>query len=397
MLSRFVFKAVIVFGLILLVIGIFSSSLLRKLYENDSGLAETSSDHSTSTVFVESNMTTFQSEEQLLSPSQKIAQTFAVSLVLENENLAMTASKDSENVNKIMDIYPGFVILYGRALNFDTIKNTTKGLSLDTSPYPIIVGVDHEGGLVQRAKGSGFTILPSWQELCRMDSVDRNDLLTRSASELSQAGIQVVLGPVVDHSLNSDSSLYLEKRICSANSDTLVESAMDLIDLYQQVGITPVLKHFPGIGDLTVDLHDSPARISETEAGIEIFRRVLSSDNNQIVMTSHAILPNESLPCSLSPQCLRLLRSHSESLIMTDSIDMVAAQSNEAAVDSLTWRAKNALIAGNTIVLFGPDVSFSEIKQISQELEMHYYQDSVFAAAVDNASQKIIYWKQDNN
>ncbi|HRN70466.1 MAG TPA: glycoside hydrolase family 3 N-terminal domain-containing protein [Candidatus Woesebacteria bacterium] len=322
------------------------------------------------------------------SPEQKIAQLLIISIRLTNEK---TPVLNDNQTKSLSDIQPGFIVLYGSKLSMKTVKKTTLLISQVNTPIPIAITVDHEGGVVQRLSGEGFTKLRPWSELCQIDSEKRREIFQKSADEIKEAGIDLILGPVIDFSPNA--STILQNRICSADEEILFKSTTEILDIYTKTGIMSTLKHFPGIADLDVDLHYNYASIPHNTEHIALFKKILNIYPNIAVMTSHAGLESTNIPCSLDPQCVDLLSAYPDVLFITDDINMISAYA-EVPSQSLAELAKESILAHNTIILLGPDVSFDEVKQVIHELREEYKNNKQFETAVDNAFIKIHNWKQ---
>lgn len=330
---------------------------------------------------------TVENKVPILSVEQKIAQLLAVSIKLSD------GKTDSLTNSQIEQLQPGFVVMYGSKLSANSVKETTNILKNFNIPLPITIAVDHEGGAVQRLSGEGFTKLQPWSELCQIDTETRRVLFQQSAKEIKDAGIDIVLGPVVDFSQNS--STIMQNRICSANEETLVKSTAEIIHIYEEAGITATLKHFPGIANLDVDLHYGYESIKDNSEQFAIFEKLLQRYPNIAVMTSHAGLENTNIPCSLDKQCVGLLSKYPEVLFITDDIKMISTYA-EVPTQTLSDLVKQAILATNTIILLGPDVYFDEVKQIIHELSEEYKIDEHFAKTVDTSVIKIGKWKEKN-
>lgn len=323
-----------------------------------------------------------------LTPKQKIAQMITVSIRLSESQL----ENESEFLQKLQ---PGFVVIYGRSISHETMKSASTQLKLLEMPFPLLLLVDHEGGYVQRLSGEEFTDLDTWEEMCQKDPDELRRDLTASAAELHSAGIDIILGPVADFS--DQTSEAMATRLCLGDLDFVTERTQEFLDAFVDAGVTPTMKHFPGIGSLRTDLHDGYEQVKAGNTDRAIFDQLLEKNPKIAIMTSHAGLPNENIPCSLSKKCLELLSPHSQVLILTDDVDMMAVDTvhskNVDRDDLLAERVKLALEAGNNVVLLGPEVKFSEVEMIVSLLAEEYAQNSVFAERVDQNFLKITEWR----
>ena len=123
----------------------------------------------------------------------------------------------------------------------------------------IQIGVDQEGGPVQRFTGE-FTRLKSSEEIGSIYNLSAIAGLKASeerglimARELKEVGIDLSFAPVID--LTHLGSNVLRGRTYHANPDVVAELALVEIKAMQSLGLTPVIKHFPGHGGVSADTH----------------------------------------------------------------------------------------------------------------------------------------------
>jgi beta-N-acetylhexosaminidase len=329
---------------------------------------------------------------ELSTPSEKISQLFAAPLDVSSSDASVAAM-----LNWIENDTPGFVTLFGSSIASDEAQLVIGNLDQYFVDHPIglSVAVDHEGGTVQRLSGTGFTVLPSWQQQCVQQSSARKDVLGRSATELSEVGVDVVFAPVVDLATSSG---VMRSRACS-DARLLQAAAQDYIESMRAVGIEPVLKHFPGIGSAQFDTHTQFARISPVLAESELFTDLLDQFEYLPVMTSHVGLTtlDPEVPCSLQSDCVAaLIENYPDSLIFSDALEMTAAAYRPAPQPPkpLAQIAREAIVAGNDVLVFGPTVSAGELAGIHQFLIQEYQDSPAFQLAVENRVAKVLAYKQ---
>lgn len=326
-----------------------------------------------------------------LTPHDRVAQLLAVPLTL-----PLDVSTESAEVEWIQSHRPGFVTLFGRQVASEEAAATIAELRDEYSAtLSAMIMVDHEGGTVQRLNGDGFTVLPSWRSLCEQDAETSAELLRSSAVELKNVGIDLVFAPVVDV---GSATTPLTSRICSDDPAHVSERADEWVRVFQQVGITPVLKHFPGIGTATRDLHFAFDRVTITANDTQPYLDILDTNPAIGVSVTHVGVTNQDpdLPCSLSESCVGQLRTNfPEVLIFTDSLTMSSAeyQSGTTEPKPLVDRAKEAVLAGNNVLVFGEGVDAVTLSTLITELETAYDQSLTFRAQVDRSVKKIIDFK----
>lgn len=328
------------------------------------------------------------------SVDQKVAQLVAFPAEIDSAGLDASVSAS------LPEIKPGFVTLFGTQISTVAAQRAISSIKEPhtSTQVPIAIMVDHEGGATQRLNGQGFTRLPSWRSFCTQSASISAQLLTQSAKEISQVGVNIVLAPVIDV---ASSNLALGSRICSHDPEVVATHAEIYLTAMNQVNILPVLKHFPGIGQTTRDLHRNfdQVTVDLDEAGL--YPKLLDARPQTGVMVSHVGVENQyaNLPCSLSADCVgELLTNYPRTLIFSDALEMVAAGYDSASDEPkpLAQRSIEAILAGNDVLIFGPAVTAEEMTLILRTMEQRYTADPVFAKAVDQRLEKVVLWKQTN-
>lgn len=346
-----------------------------------------------------------------MSTEQRIAQLLAVSVVVDQSFTDPTVATQSTQLQWIQSNQPGTAILFGSRVSTEAATVITE-LIVSNNELSIqpLVAVDHEGGNVQRLSGAGFSPLQSWVELCRDNRVDAQVQLEQSIEQVTAVGIDVIFGPVVDVAARN---LALGSRVCSGDFELVAERARLAASVYQQNNILPVFKHFPGIGQTTVDLHNDfdTIRVSEEEA--KLFRELLQDYQDEYigVMVAHVGVENQdpSLPCSLSQSCVgQIADNFPQTLIFSDDILMESAkgenagqQQSNSGADSQAEEVQiagiilDAILAGNHQVLIGPGLDPQTLTQAIDRLEAIYESNSVVKDRIDQSLKTVLRYKQD--
>ena len=119
-------------------------------------------------------------------------------------------------------------------------------------------------------------------------------------------------------------------------------------------GITPIAKHFPGIGYADADPHSQLVTVSDLD---QLKQREFIPFQAAIkagvpaIMTTHAVIPGVTgdEPVTMSPEGVALLRDDLgfKGLIVTDSLSMGAIADTRTQPEA----AVQALVAGNDVAL----------------------------------------------
>jgi beta-N-acetylhexosaminidase len=223
-----------------------------------------------------------------------------------------------------------------------------------TSAIPPLVMADEEGGEVQTL-GPVLGSLPAPARMVdAYDPAAATDLLTRHAESVAGLGVDVVLGPVVDVA-PPDGGGPLGGRVFSEDPAQVIEYARAYVDAYAAVGITSVLKHFPGHGAASGDSHDGP--VSTPPADQLRARDLLPYEallpDVDAVMVGHLVVPDLTglAPASQSAEAVDgLLRGEYgfDRLVVTDSLSMGAIAFRTPPTDA----AVQAVAAGADLALF---------------------------------------------
>mgnify|MGYP002537641398 CR=1 FL=1 len=241
--------------------------------------------------------------------------------------------------------HPGGFLLFGRDFKNRTPEELRTLLASlqETSPIPLLLGVDEEGGTVVRAsyypafRAEKFR---SPQALFAAGGLE--DALDKSAF-LLDLGLNVNLAPVCD--VSTDPADFIYARAFGQDAQATAEYADTVVSAMGEAGIGSVLKHFPGYGN-NLDTHtgisiDERPLSEITELDLEPFRAGISA-GAPVVMVSHNIVNciDDSLPGSLSGKMYAFLREQGfTGAAMTDDLSMDAVGEycgeNAAAVTAL--------------------------------------------------------------
>jgi beta-N-acetylhexosaminidase len=117
---------------------------------------------------------------------------------------------------------------------------------------PLIIAVDQEGGPVARMKAPHFTEFPGNPTM--RDEDDARAFAQTTARELSAAGINMDMAPVMDVAPDDHSGIMAD-RVFGCRPDHVARMGTALIETLQAGGVMAVAKHFPGIGRTILDSH----------------------------------------------------------------------------------------------------------------------------------------------
>ena len=221
--------------------------------------------------------------------------------------------------------------------------------------YPLMVGVDQEGGRVARLT-TGATRFPSFMTA----GAARRPALTRaafaaSAGELADVGFTADFAPVADVTIGARDPT-IGSRSAGSRPERVGRQTVAALRGVAASGLLPVLKHFPGHGSVTTDSHLALPVQSRSLATLRArdlvpFRAGVQA-HAPAVMVGHldvrAVDPG--VPASLSHAVVTgLLRKQMgfRGLAVTDSLTMRAVSDRFGVAGA----AVTALRAGEDVLL----------------------------------------------
>jgi beta-N-acetylhexosaminidase len=259
---------------------------------------------------------------------------------------------------------------------------------------PLLVATDQEGGWIRHVKGA--TSETPGNMAIGASGFPRDAYLSGYyiGRELAVLGINMNFAPTVDLYTNRDSVLIGPRAF---GSDPVQAGILGAAFIKGQAaaGIIATAKHFPGHGDTDLDSHGV---LPQIDASFEVLwdrelvpYRILSREKLPAIMSGHLAFPNildASTPASLSSWFLKdVLRDRIgfQGLIITDDLMM-----NGAAVSagSVSRAAKQALLAGNDIILLSKTPSLSDPVWTSLAVDMK--QEPEFRTRVREAALRVL-------
>ncbi len=253
----------------------------------------------------------------------------------------------------------GGVILFARNYaGCDQVDVLTASIRALRHPA-LVIGVDHEGGRVQRFR-EGFTAIPAMRSLG--ERWDRDVALAEGeavrlgwtlASELRGHGVDLAFAPVLD--LDHGASTIIGDRALHRNPNAVAHLGCALRRGLAAGGMAACGKHFPGHGFVAADSHaELPVderRLDALLADDLVPFAALARDGMEAVMAAHVVYPSiDPLPAGYSPfWCTTMLRERLrfDGLLFSDDLGMAGA----TGAGDIVARAQAALAAGCDVAL----------------------------------------------
>jgi beta-N-acetylhexosaminidase len=267
---------------------------------------------------------------------------------------------DEETRALVEYVKPGGIIIFGRNVAGPEQLRTLLDNVREVIPTPPLIGIDQEGGLVDRLRRI-FTPMPSARTIRQHGDLAAARALGRITGEvLRMLGFNINFAPVM--SIMTEDRDLLSNGLYSRSFGRSPGEVLGYTTVYmrglQGTGMMGCLKHFPGIGAGEVDSHEEmpvvrlshDALIAQDLAPyIELFQR--RDDRVRCVMVSHGGFPNIDIkeettggliePASLNYNIVtRLLREELgyKHLVVTDDLEM-GAISRHCEIEDAVVRA----------------------------------------------------------
>jgi beta-N-acetylhexosaminidase len=226
--------------------------------------------------------------------------------------------------------------------------------------WPLWLSVDQEGGIVARL-GEPMTQFPAYMTAGAARSpAPVRDAAYASGGELLHAGFTVVYAPDADVTVGP-SDPTIGSRSAGGRPGLVSRTVLASLRGYDQAGIIPVVKHFPGHGSVPADSHE--VLPVQTASMATLKRRDLKPFGAAIeagtsaVMISHIAVKriDPGVPSSLSHKVVTGLLRHQmgfDGVAITDALNMGAIVNTYGAGGA----AVKALRAGVDVLLMPASV-----------------------------------------
>lgn len=306
---------------------------------------------------------------------------------------------DDQAKQMIADQKVGGIIFY--ANNVTTLEGTAKFVQSiketnQSNPVPIFMSVDQEGGKVSRMPENVESI-PSNQKVGKTkDSALAETMGELLARQVQLAGFNVDFAPVLDVNSNPKNPVIGDR---SFGSSADLVSRMGIAEMkgLRNEGIIPVVKHFPGHGDTSVDSHLDLPVVNKTEKQLAELEwipfQAAVKEQVEAVMVAHILFPklDPDHPASLSDVIIgEHLRGKFKynGVVITDDLSMGAIAKNF----KLNEAALATVKAGSDILLVAH--SYESAKTIFDTLMNAVKSGDISESRIDESVYRILALKQ---
>jgi beta-N-acetylhexosaminidase len=257
-------------------------------------------------------------------------------------------------------------------------KNSFMGLKKiiwtykQAAPIPLLVGIDQEGGRVNRLKEKyGFPRSVSASSLGKMPLDSVRFYAESTAATLAGLGFNINFAPVVDLASNPNNPIIARvERPYAKSADSVVLYAREVIRQHQKLGVLTSLKHFPGHGSSKDDTHLGLADVTNTwkEEELKPYQVLIDEGYAETVMTSHIVnrkLDESGNPGTLSQRIIQGVlrdRLHFQGVVFTDDMQMHAITKYYGLEEAI----KLTILAGVDVLTFSNNISGSQDRTVDK-------------------------------
>lgn len=306
---------------------------------------------------------------------------------------------DDQAKQMIADQKVGGIIFYGN--NVTTLQGTADFVQSikeanRSNPVPIFMSVDQEGGKVSRMPEEVESIPSNGKVGATKDAELAETMGKLLARQIQLAGFNVNFAPVLDVNSNPNNPVIGDR---SFGSSAELVSRLGVAEMkgLRSERMIPVVKHFPGHGDTSVDSHLELPVVNKTEKQLAELEwipfQAAVNEHVEAVMVAHILFPklDPDHPASLSEVIIgEHLRGkfNYDGVVITDDLSMGAIAKNyklnEAAIATVQ--------AGSDILLVAH--SYESAKTISDTLKNAVKNGKITESRIDESVYRILALKQ---
>ncbi|CAI6040124.1 Beta-hexosaminidase [Paenibacillus sp. JJ-100] len=332
-----------------------------------------------------------QEQLQQLTLEEKIGQMILAGVqgtTLDDQAKQMIAN---QKIGGIIFYANNVTTLQGTAAFVQSIKEENQ-----QNPVPILMSVDQEGGKVNRMPDTVESI-PSNRIVGKTNDPElAEEMGALLARQIKLAGFNVDFAPVLDINSNPKNPV-IGDRSFGTSPDLVTRMGIAEMKGLRNEGVIPVVKHFPGHGDTSVDSHLDLPVVNKSEKQLAELEwipfQAAVKEQAEAVMVAHILFPelDPKYPASLSDVIIGdHLRGKLkyDGVVITDDLSMGAISKNypleEAAVATVH--------AGSDILLVAH--SYESAKTIFDTLISAVKSGEIKESRIDESVYRILSLKQ---
>ena len=301
---------------------------------------------------------------------------------------------DKNEISTWNEYNPGGYLLFAKDFENHNKESIKKELDNNqkNSKYPLIIGVDEEGGYVTRVsrfpafREEKFSSPKYYYETGGYELLEKIE--KEKAELLKSIGINYNLAPVAD--ISTDENDFIYSRSFGHNKEETQVFIKNMVTYANKYHIASCLKHFPGYGN-NQDTHtgiaiDNRSYENFLENDFLPFKAGIEA-NVPTILVSHNIVTaiDNQYPSSLSSKVIKELRNTLSftGIVITDDLAMDAVKSYVENGEAATL----AILAGNDMIIT------SDFLSMYQEVLDSVKNNKISEDIINKAVLRIIAWK----
>jgi len=301
-----------------------------------------------------------------MTVEQKVAQLFVVQP--EAVTQVSTQTKAGDYTRACLEEYPvGGIVYFAKNLNSNSqvtsMLTDTQTYYKEIMGFPILLGVDEEGGTVARIASDSDFGIDNVGDMADIGATGDTSKAKAAAvtvgTYLKKLGFNLDFAPVADIASSSTSSMT--RRSFGSDATTVTPMVHAQVEGYLSTGILCCAKHFPGIGGVQGDSENeliyTDSTLDEMEASELLPFEATIDAGVPMIMVGHLACPEvtgDDIPASLNPKIVTdVLRNQLgyDGVVITDSLQMGAVSDLYSSSDI----GVQALLAGDDMILMPND------------------------------------------
>ncbi|MEK5445838.1 beta-N-acetylhexosaminidase [Paenibacillus sp. FSL R7-0331] len=305
----------------------------------------------------------------------------------------------SEARRMIAEDQIGGIILYKD--NISSLKSMVSLIndlkeSNSSNDIPLFMSVDQEGGKVSRMP-EAYAVMPGNSRVGAADSPESARMMgSLLARQVQSAGFNMNFAPVLDINSNPDNPV-IGDRSFGNTAELVTRLGIAEMQGIAGEGVIPVIKHFPGHGDTSVDSHLELPVVNKSAAQLARLEwlpfQSAVKDGADAVMIAHILYPqlDPDKPASLSADIISgLLREQMGfgGVVITDDMTMGAITDHY----TLPAAAVDTVLAGSDILLIAH--GYSNEQKVRAALLDSVHNGVISEARIDQSVQRILELKE---
>jgi len=304
-------------------------------------------------------------------------------------------SMDQTAERLIKDRHIGGVIFYKD--NISTIGDAVKFVNdlkaaNDKGAAPLLLGVDQEGGIINRMPAD-FEAIPDSRAVGKSNDASlAKELGGLLADELRVMGLNLNFAPVLDINSNPKNPV-IGARSFGNNAEIVTKMGVAEMQGMQEAGMIAAVKHFPGHGDTSVDSHRDLPVVNKSLEELQKFEwvpfRSAIEGGADVVMAAHILFPriDNEVPASLSKVIigdeLRGTLGY-DGVVITDEMTMGAIADHYGIVNG----SLKAILAGSDIVMVAHE--YSNMQSVYDKLLKSAKDGTLSEQRIDESVRRIL-------